>query len=387
LLPDGRLLRTGRMLNQTFDRDGGGQGGIVTLENWDGRATWNYVLSTDEVCQHHDVHMMPNGDVLLLVWEKKTAVELAAAGFNTALLPIDGVIWPDYLVEVRPAGTNGAEIVWEWHAWDHLIQDYAPTEANYGVVADHPELIDANYALAGVQDWMHSNAVDYNETTDQILVSVRAFSEIWVIDHSTTTAQAAGHRGGVRGHGGDLLYRWGNPAAYRQSPAARDFYGQHDGQWIAAGLPGAGHILVFNNGYERPDGDYSTADEFAPAVNADGSYPPPAPAYGPAGLSWTYVDTPPTAIFSLDMGGAQRLPNGNTLICVADTGAFMEVTPTGALVWEYVQPVSLNGVIPQGEQILLGENAAFRATRYLPDYPGLAGQDLSPGACLDPPCE
>ena len=120
-----------------------------------------------------------------------------------------------------PRGPAGGSIVWEWHLWDHLIQDYDPTKDNYGVVGDHPELIDVNYSLApfccpsGNADWTHTNAVDYNEQLDQIMLSVRNFSEIWVLDHSTTTAQAASHSGGRSGKGGDLLYRWGNPAAYR----------------------------------------------------------------------------------------------------------------------------------------------------------------------------
>ncbi|MGC8644373.1 MAG: hypothetical protein ACP5XB_31305, partial [Isosphaeraceae bacterium] len=55
---------------------------------------------------------------------------------------------------------------------------------------------------------------------DQILLSVHSFSEIWIIDHGTTTAEAATHKGGRSGKGGDLLYRWGNPQAYRAGTAA-----------------------------------------------------------------------------------------------------------------------------------------------------------------------
>jgi hypothetical protein len=88
---------------------------------------------------------------------------------------------------------------------------------NYGVVVDHPELVDLNFSSGGPPggaDWNHINSIDYNETLDQILLSVHNFSEIWVIDHSTTAAEAAGHSGG------DLLYRWGNPQTYDAGTAA-----------------------------------------------------------------------------------------------------------------------------------------------------------------------
>jgi hypothetical protein len=186
------------------------------------------------------------------------------------------------------------------------------------------------------------------------------------------------------------LYRWGNPTAYRQSSPPRDFYNQHNGHWIAAGLPGAGHVLAFNNGLGRPDGEYSTVDEFAPVVNPDGSYPPPDPAYGPAGLSWTFADPTPTDMYSWCYAGAQRLANGDTLICDGANGVFLEVTAAGAVVWQFINPVVLGEIVQQGQTIPPGwgtpGNAAFRAYRYPPDFPGFAGKNLTPGKCLVDPC-
>ena len=57
-------------------------------------------------------------------------------------------------------------------------------------------------------------------TLDQIVLSNHNLSEIWIIDHSTTTLEAASHSGGNSGKGGDLLYRWGNPQAYDQGTGA-----------------------------------------------------------------------------------------------------------------------------------------------------------------------
>ena len=119
---------------------------------------------------------------------------------------------PDHVIEVEPNGSSGGNIVWEWHVWAHLIQDYDPAKDNYGVVEDHPELIDINFmAISAGKDLNHINAIDYNEEFDQILLTSAGQDEIWVIDHSTTTEESAGHTGGTSGKGGDLLYRWGNP--------------------------------------------------------------------------------------------------------------------------------------------------------------------------------
>ena len=258
-------------------------------------------------------------------------------------------------MEVQPDLVNGGgTIVWEWHIWDHLVQQFDATKANWHGptgVADHPELIDLNYVSTfdegggQPEDWTHSNGIDYNADLDQIVLSVREFSEFWIIDHSTTTAEAASHSGGNSGHGGDLLYRWGNPQTYDRGTAAdRQLYYQHDAHWIAAGLPGAGDITVFNNGTGRPGDDFSQAVEITPPVDENGNYPLAAgQAYGPAAATWTY--SAPAANFSPIISSAQRLPNGNTLIDYGVMGNFTEVTPDGQEVWKYVNPYTGFGTL------------------------------------------
>jgi len=206
----------------------------------------------------------------------------------------------------------------EWHAWDHLIQDYDPARDNYGAVVDHPELIDINLNVSGIQaDWNHINSIDYNEEFDQILLSSRNQNEIWIIDHSTTPEEAAGHTGGNSGKGGDILYLWGNPQACHTGNADdQKFFGQHDAQWIEPGCPGEGNILVFNNGQGRPDGTYYSIEEIIPPVANNGSYAlTPGYAYGPEEPTWAYNDKNPTDFYANHISGVQRLPNGNTLIC------------------------------------------------------------------------
>ncbi len=360
LLENGDILRTALpSFNPSFF--GGGIGGRVEMIDWNGTLVWEFEYTDSAHCLHHDIEMLPNGNILMIAWEYKSASEAINAGRDPNSLPM-GELWPDHIIEVEPNGYSGANIVWEWHVWDHLIQDYDPTKENYGVVADHPELIDINYGRQILADWNHINAIDYNEEFDQIILSVLLFNEIWVIDHSTTTEEAAGHTGGISGKGGDLLYRWGNPQAYRAGTASDQiFFGQHDAKWIKSGYHGEGNILVFNNGRGRPGGAYSSVDEIIPPVDGNGNYSfIPGSAYGPEDPIWIYTGENPTDFFAINLAGAQRLPSGNTLICNGPHGIFFEVTPEKEIVWEYLNQ------FPN-----LITNHVFTIHHYSPDYPGL----------------
>ncbi len=352
LLENGNLLHTGNTRSENFET--GGAGGIVQEITLDGTVVWTYEYDTPQARLHHDVEPLPNGNVLMIAWELKTEAEAIAAGRNPGLIQ-DGELWPDHIIEIDQ---NGA-IVWDWHLWDHLIQDYDNTKSNYGLVANHPELIDLNFSSSGpsgASDWNHTNSIDYNEEFDQILLSVRNLSEIWVIDHSATSSEAAGHSGGNSGQGGDLLYRWGNPQAYDAGSATdQQLFVQHDAQWIPSGYPGAGNILVFNNGMGRSGGNYSSVDEIVPPVDASGNYALTAgAAYGPSAPTWSYTAATPTDFYATNISGAQRLSNGNTLICDGPTGIFFEVTLAQEIIWEHDY-----------------DGAVFRITRYASDYPGL----------------
>lgn len=363
LTGEGNLLATASVRSDVFDA--GGSGGRVEEYTWDGELVWSFDYSGPTYHLHHDMEQLPNGNLLMIAWEYKSRDDVLAAGRDPSLLPDDGALWPDHLIEVNPA-TN--QIVWEWHVWDHLVQDVDASKPNYGVVAEHPELIDLNYVSGRMvsSDWNHTNSVDYNPALDQIVLSIHSFSEIWVIDHSTTTAEAAGHSGGNSGRGGDLLYRWGNPAAYGAA-GQQQLYTQHDAEWIEPGLPGEGNILIFNNG-DRQARPYSSIVEIAPPVDAAGNYAlSPGTAYGPVAPVWEYVASPAEDFYAMNISSSQRLANGNTLICDGPAGHFFEVTAAGAVVWEYTIPATDpdSGVM------------AFRAERYTADYAGLAGRSLT----------
>lgn len=315
---------------------------------YDGTVEWSYPFFTSIVTPHHDIEVMPNGNLLLTAWEELGGAGAVAAGRNPATVGTS--FMPDAIYELQPVGDKDAIVVWEWHPDDHFVQDFDSNLPNFGVVADHPELIDVNFGHDG--DWMHVNGIDYNADLDQIAISVPNFNEVWIIDHSTTTAEAATHSGGNSGKGGDLLYRWGNPAVYgRGVEADRRFFFIHDVQWIEPGLPGAGNLLIYNNGQNRPvGGNWSSVDEWAPPVDAQGNYSlASGQAYGPTSLEWTYSDQ--GNFYSAIMSGCERLANGNTLICEATSGRMFEVDSSGSILWTHINPAP-------------GLNWVFKARRY-----------------------
>jgi Arylsulfotransferase (ASST) len=382
LLPNGNLLRGGKVSKPSTPS--GGDGGIVEEFDWDNNLVWSYTLSTTTEILHHDITRLPNGNTLMVVWDYKTQAEAVAAGRNPVLLK-DGYLWPDKIIEVAPTGKTTGTIVWQWHVFDHLVQDYDSTKANYGDPAKHPELVDINYAPNPVSDWMHTNAIDYNARLDQVMISVRSFDEFWVIDHSTTTQEAASHSGGRSGKGGDLLYRWGNPLTYRAGTSKdQRLFKQHHAHWIPDGLPGAGNVLLFNNGEGRPEGAYSTADEIAlPQVDLNGNYPMTGSAWGPAAALWSYKAAVPTSFFSQYVSSAQRLANGNTFICGGWIGRMREVDSNGKTLWEYVNPLSASGPGVQGDLTGTFERPLFRAPYYAPGYSAFQNRKLVPGEPLE----
>ena len=410
LLENGHLIRAGQVRPEERPLVGPAAGGRVQEFTWDGALVWDFTFSNQKHVPHHDFTRLPNGHVLLLVWELKTAEETIAAGRRPEA--VAGPWLADSVIEVKPTGRTTGEIVWEWHVWDHLIQDRDSSRANYGEVAAHPELIDINVgeslavevarttpppdtlktlrsigyvgspspkATPGITpDWTHINAIAYNAELDQIMLTVRQFHEFWIVDHSTTSTEAASHNGGRSGRGGDLLYRWGNPQAYRAGAKAdQRLFAPHDAHWIPRDRPGAGHVLVFNNGLGRPGGNYSSVEELVLPIDAQGRYVrEPGMAYGPKEPVWRFTAPTRAEFFAGFMSGAQRLPNGNTLICNGESGTLFEVTRNKDVVWTYTYAeTGKSGSSRSGPP---GRNPIFRAYRYGVDYAGLAGRDLRP---------
>ncbi|MEM9380712.1 MAG: aryl-sulfate sulfotransferase [Planctomycetota bacterium] len=373
LLDDGSLLRCCRDARDA-PFAGGGEGGRLQRTSWDGELLWDFAMASSRWRQHHDVEPLANGNVLVIVWEGVSAEEAVAAGRDADNVA-DGGMWPDAIVELRPHGASDAEVVWEWHAWDHLVQDRDPEKPHFGDPKANPERIDVNFDRADRpktaeeiareeavarrlrslgyaggddeeppagdgrrrvrSDWMHTNSIDHDPESDLIAISVRSASEVWFIDHSTTTEEARTSEGGRYGRGGDLVYRFGRPASWR-GDGEQVLFHQHDARFVRAG--DALHVTVFNNGSGRPGGDRSSADEFALPFTFDGGFArPEAGGVVAPRLAWTW-NGGDEVLFNGHICGAQRLEGGSTLVCFGEDGRALEVTPDGELAWDWRHP-------------------------------------------------
>lgn len=377
LREDGSLARTGIL---------GGTGSkqvscCTEIYDWAGHLKWSYTL--DSVYgQHHDFEVMPNGNVLLISHALIDSLSIIADGRDPALISGDFV--SERLVEVQPVGTDSGKIVWEWKVSDHLVQDFDNSKSNFGSVSGHPELININYPANAVGEWLHFNSVRYNAALDQILVSAHHSSEIWIIDHNTTTAQAASHSGGKHGRGGDLLYRWGNPAAYNHGTVQdQKLFGQHECLWIKAGRPQAGKIMLFNNGTGRPGGiPYASVEVITPPVDTAGNYDAITLPMLPVAADWTYTDNPPSKIETQTAGGAEMLPNGDVMVCTGQMGGIFELDPTRTKkLWKYASPVNNAGPMTQG--VVASNNPIYKSEFYPSNYPAFAGRTLAPGSPVE----
>lgn len=381
LLPNSDLFRTG-LYSSSYFGTGGGKGGILEKYDWVGNLLWSYQISDSTQCQHHDAMVLPNGNILAIVWDKKNTSEATQAGKNPAVTALlnNQEVWSEKIVELQPVGTNSANIVWQWNAWDHLIQDFDNTKNNYGVVSQHPELLNVNYVLQGPPtnpDWLHLNSIDYNPVTDQIIVSCHSFGEFWIIDHSTTTSQAASHSGGNAGKGGDILYRWGNPITYgRGVTSDQKLFKQHHATFIKQGFPNAGKVCVFNNGVNRPGGNSSSVD-IVDISQAGFPYTIGATTpYLPSTTSWSYFASTPTSFYAPNISGVYPLTNGSFIVTDGPKGEIFEIDSTGTTRWRYINPVNSTGAMTQGTTP--SQNTVFRAAFYPPTYSAFTGLTLTP---------
>lgn len=334
LLEDGNLLQTGIIEeSDTFPeavRTGGS--GYLQLLDWDGEIVWEYAHITETQLQHHDIEPLPSGNILFIVYERFLKEEAVAAGRSLELFP-EGrdEIWSEAILELDPSTD---EIVWEWHVWDHLIQDNDPALPNFGDPAANPGRIDINYFVnfdenVGTHvEWLHANAIDYHEEKDQILFSPRQMNEFWIIDHSLTTEEAATEEG-------DLLFRWGNSEAFGVGRSdEQQLFFPHDPNWTDQGT-----IILFNNGaYNQRE--YSSVLEVAPALDNEGRYIMQDYEPTQASLAWEYQADPATSFFSFIMGAVQKLPNDNILIVDSYNKNAFEVDKSGDLVWQWFEPDS-----------------------------------------------
>jgi hypothetical protein len=387
LLENGYLIRCSRPNNITNDPIWAGGGGqFVDVVDWSGDILHRFERNDEEFRLHHDVAPLPNGNILIITWEKKDSASAIAAGRNPQLLP-QQELWSETILEWSPTLDS---IVWQWEAWDHLVQDFDPSKANYGRVQEQVGKIDVNYdEQDGHPDWLHCNAIAYNPVLDQIVLSIPHFNEFWIIDHSTTTAEAKTNQGGNFGKGGELLYRWGNPKTYlRDQNTTQQLFFQHHTRWLnpnaAPDDPDFGKILLFNN---RIHPDYSTGMVIQTPLNwSTQSYTlDPGKAFLPASASQIIrhpeADAPKDQ--SDGLSSIQRLENGNWLVFFGRWGYGVELTPENEIVWEYVVPLRAGKPVPQGTSLSSNNNLSFQMTRYPISFPAFNGKDLNQGSPLE----
>ncbi len=212
----------------------------------------------------------------------------------------------------------------------------------------------------GGGDWFHVNGVDYNEDLDQIVFSSRFASEVYIIDHSTTTAEAATHSGGNSGMGGDILYRWGNPSNYGMSGSQIIDNAVHDARWITDdGRPNGGYLQIFNN--SGVSSTISAIDGIETPLDPATGYTylrTSGQAFGPASYTTRYE----CAYSSSGQSASDRMSNGNLYVNASGgqggAGVMYEVDENGAVVWGPYNAQSQKGF------------------RYECDYPGIIALEL-----------
>ncbi len=387
--------------------------------DWNGNVVWQYTESRTNYHGHHDFEKIFNtklGDSTFIYIANKdlTAQQCLDAGCNPAYNYTGAQM--DAIVEVNRQGT----VIWEWWFFDHVVQDIDQSKPTYGIIANTPGRINLNIRGNPVRsDWLHCNSLDYNQDLDLIVIN-SVHGEFYVIDHGNTfvpnnpdssIARAASSMG-------DFKYRFGDPAKYNQgNPPSVDsnwekatagnkqLGGSHDIQWIRSGLQGAGNFLVFDNAenlFELTPQSYII--EINPYLNSSGVNTgnfvnPPDAGYSVVSspdpnlmkenknvskqIVWRFSSKNNTSFYSTIGSSAQRLPNGNTFICSMNDGHFFEIVPSDtSIVWEYINPMTRDGIKKIKTDHYPTYNGVFRAYRYDADHPALAGHDLTPGATM-----
>lgn len=275
----------------------------------------------------------------------------------------DAALEDDRLIEVSRTG----EITWEWFASDHIDEMGFAPDARQAIKA-----ASAVNAARGTFDWLHVNSATYvgpNRWFDQ---GDARFAPANVIISSREASLLA-----IVGRDGKIVWRLGPDFSQsKELRALRQIIGQHHAHFIPKGLPGAGNLMVFDNGGAS---GYGFANPIAP--EGRGAFVRPTSRVleiNPVTLElvWSYTNP---RFFSTNISGAQRLPNGNTLVTAGAGGRMFEVTKEGAIVWEYMYPLFAG---PNS-----ASNAVYRAYRipygWIPQLAKPKEQRITPPALRD----
>uniref|UniRef100_A0A7S1EZK5 Uncharacterized protein n=1 Tax=Noctiluca scintillans TaxID=2966 RepID=A0A7S1EZK5_NOCSC len=395
----GNLIRDGNELELTPQFQAGGAAGYVEEVTWENELVWSWCAQPRfRYLTHHDLELLPNGNVLVLVWEKKSKAQALAAGRHPELVP-DDEVWNNLVIELRPdPARHAADEAARWSQWDHLVQDFDDSKSNYvDDVAAHPDKYDINFCppggknacrngglspgqheasglavfggtgKTGERDWLHANGVAYTEKAGRgfVLLSYNVPSEVVIMEWPPND--------------GGILHRFGNPLVPRRGDRFdRSLFVQHSPKFVHDDDEQKLRVLLFNNGC-APSRMWSTIDEYVLDLGR-----------GDVELAWSFG--PPCghhgSFYCHHSSGVRRCPDGkNNLVTMGPQGIIFEVTPEGKEVWRFISPIERRssspvGVVPQGSQRTTGKFGLFFATRYAPSHcPQFA--ELCPGPRIE----
>lgn len=275
LLPSGNLLRTGSDNTGYFSE--GGKGGYIEERDWGGNLLWLYKYSDETRSLHHDIELLPNGNILALTWQEKED------------------IWTEVIIEIEKQGSDGGNIVWSWDIWDHLDE------------------LGLDSSSAKTEDWIHLNSIDYNQASDQIMISSRSFDKVWIINKSDGSIATT---------------------------SSVDISSQHDAKWVDDTNANS-NITIFDNGQS-----YSRSLEVDSKLQ---------------NIIWSYGNSSSEYFFADHISGTQRLSNGNTLVCNGIDAIIFELDSSGNKVREYTS--TYIETKPRGDI-----KEMFRAEKYATGY-------------------
>ena len=299
ILPNGNLFYNGKTTDNIEGVPWWFKGGIVLEVEPSGKIVWEYRHPD----HHHDARKLANGNVIILATEPVPTELAAKVKGGIPGTERNGIIYADVIHEVTPEG----EIIWSWHAYQHL-------DPETDIITAHDKR----------EEWSHANTV--GELADgNLILSFRNLSTVVIVDRKK----------------GEIIWRLGRETLSHQ----------HYPHELANG-----NILIFDNGTYREN----AALNFSRVIEVDRETKQ---------IVWQYSDNPPHNFFSPYISGAQRLPNGNTLITEGNYGRLFEVTPEREVVWEYVNPYFNTQQITKDESSAVqGEqNSVFRSFRYAPE--------------------
>lgn len=362
LLPDGSVAKLNRVQNT------GAPYGIYCLEqrDWNNNLIWEYCSSGRYEPMHSDLAYLPNGNFLVIVQDAHSATAAVQKGIDPA--NFGNAFYSESVIEFERTGLTTGNVVWEWHLWDHLVQDINPNiPSTYGVISNNPGKMDANI----IDDVTHFNSIWYLEDRDHIMLSNWKNDEIFIIDHGISSVEAADTLG-------DLLWRWGNPENYDLGTIVdKRLDGMHNPRLISNTNPlYPGMFSVHNNLYHNIAG---LSTNRSAAVILDDVYDAATNSYPKDPLTGRWLPNDFNYVWYGDVfqgdnyysqfeSGVQVQANGNIILTEALSGRIVEVNPDGEVVWIYKTPDSGGLVADQGFN---SNGDLYKSEKYAPTYSGI----------------